>query len=135
MINIIVKQAHLERGVINSPFAGPLSLACQEAGLRNAIISTRTVRWQPEKDGPWLISILPLEAVNFLADLRYRDRHEMLSMMRVTIRKQEKWWHTPVQFAIPDGVPIRADQPPTRVGRRSWGHIKQAAPLTMRIRL
>lgn len=74
----------IERGVINSRTAGPLSLAAQRIGLRNPRVGKKTISWEEEREafGGFVMrrvwAALPDNAVRILKRLEYEAKEEIL---------------------------------------------------------
>lgn len=88
--------------MVNSPTSDPLCLAAKRAGLRDpAIVNRRTLLYTDEH-GIRRKTPLPDVASRFLDTLRYRDRHEMLKL----VRTKDNFHHEPFQFSLGIGSAV-----------------------------
>lgn len=103
-MKISVTLDDLKVGVINAPSGDPLALAIQRAipKAKDVRVGAKLVHYlMGEK---WLVSALPLTAIDFLHRLAYTDRFEMLEWKSVQKGKEKIEFTVPFTFILPEGV-------------------------------
>lgn len=106
-MHLTVTQQDLELAVINSSTSDPLCLAAMRAGLKDPAVLNRHTLIYTDEQGIRRKTPLPDIAIRFLDTLRYKDRHEMLRLVR---SKNDSFYHEPFQFSLGVGSTVAPER-------------------------